>query len=236
MKNDNSIGSIDKKEADKKLNSTVITGVLNAAASLLPVVGELVSSTIPDIYKSFKSKAFNEYLYGINKSLQSGEFGEEQVKDLAEKLENADNYVHLSSIIDSVFFSKSKRARIILGLITARYFKDSSIPYEDLIIITALKELLDEDIDSFLTIYEVAKNGGREDSNGVGAFYFAYYPNQIQINTAFSKLQQLNVIGSKADWLTSKSPASWHGNVTSITEKLKYYIDLSASKEESADS
>lgn len=227
MKNEEkTLGENDLSRAKKDFAEEEIKTAGEALIELIPFVGGIISASIPNIYSFKKKRAFTEYLYGINKVLMSTGLTDEECSTFSDKIDDDENYAHLSTIIDSVFFSKSRRARVILGVITANYICSETLPYEELIIVAALKELLDEDIDSFLTIYDVAKNGGREDSNGEGAFFLSYYPEKIQINTAFSKLKQLNIFGSKAESLTSKSPASWHGNVTSITEKLKYYVDL----------
>lgn len=217
---DNELNSI--KAIDKGL--VVSTG--KAVLQVIPFFGELIASSGPDIYKYFKNKAFLEFLQGLEIGINSEKFSEEDGKTFAEKLENAENYLYLSTIFDSVFFSKSKKARLILGIIAAKYINSESIPYEDLLIVTSLKDLLDVEIDCFLEIYDVAKHGGKEDGNGPGAFFISFYPDQTTMNTTFCKLQSLHIIGSKAESLTSKSPGSWHGNVTSITERFKYYIDL----------
>ncbi|MDR0850530.1 MAG: hypothetical protein LBN07_03540 [Christensenellaceae bacterium] len=50
-------------------------------------------------------------------------------------------------------FSKSTKCRVILGLIAAKYLKGTVIDYIDTIIISALKELVDEEIELFKQIY-----------------------------------------------------------------------------------
>lgn len=223
---DKTIGQRDLESIGDEALKEAKSGVGKALVSLIPFSGELFNSTAPNMYALFKRRAFNEFLSGINIALQQEQFYDKERHQLEDKLQNAENYTYLSSIVDSVFFSKSSRARIILGVITARYISETTIPYEDLILINALKELLDEDIEWFLKIYDVAIGGGREETNGEGAFFFNYLPEQVELNTAFSKMKHLNIFGDKASWLTSKSPNSWHGNVTPITERFKHYIEM----------
>jgi len=210
----------------KEVSETLVEGVSKAIISLVPFIGELINSTLPNIYIACKKAQFNDFIQGLNISLQQQKFTEEENAELIRKLANIETYKYMSTIIDSVFFSKSCRSRAILGVIMANYTCSDTIPYEDLIIINALKELIDDELDVFKDIYKVAIGGGKETTNGEGAFYISYYPQNVLINTTFSKLKNLNIIGNKAQALTSKSPASWHGNITSITEKLIYFIDL----------
>lgn len=215
-----------KDAVRKEVSETVAEGVSKAIISLVPFIGELINSTLPNIYSASKKTQFNDFIHGLSIRLQQQRFTEAENEELVRKLANFETYKYMSTIIDSVFFSKSSRARVILGIITAIYLSSDSIPYEDLVIISALKDLLDDEISIFKDIYKVAIGGGKEETNGEGAFYISYFPNNVLVNTTFSKIMSLNIIGSKADWLTSKSPASWHGNVTSITRKLIYYINM----------
>lgn len=212
----------------KELNKSLAVKFTSAAVSLIPVVGGFISA-MPDIYRDYKNRQFNEFLEGINKNIHDN-FTEDECENFIKKLDNLDNYKYLSSVIDCVLFSKSSKARLILGIITANYINNDTIVYEDIIIIHALKDLLDEELDTFNKIYDAAIGGGKEENNGEGAFFINYFPNNTLINTTFSKLISLNIIGNKAQSLTSRSPASWHGNITSITDKFKYYVDSSSVK------
>ena len=214
------------KSLNKEIGSTTIKAISKSLMSLLPFFGELINSTVPNIYKACKERQFNDFLQGIGKYIEQEQFSKEQCKAFEVKLATLETYKYLSTIIDSVFFSKSSRARIVLGIVMANYIHSDNIPYEDLIITNVLKELIDDEMDAFNKIFEVAIGGGKEDANGVGAFFINYYPESVLINTTFCKLKNLNIVGDKAMDLTSRSPASWHGDVTSITKKLKYYIDL----------
>ena len=221
----NSIGQKQTESINSSIERSVLTNSAKAAIDTIPFIGELITSTLPDVYRLMKQSSFIDFLNGINFQSEQSGFTSDMLNKIADKLEVPENYTYLSSIIDSVFFSKSRKARILLGIITANYINFDTISYEDLILITALKDLLDEELDAFLVIYDGATGQGKEDSNGNGAFFFPYYPEKTLINTTFSKLKSMNVLGDKAMALTSKSPGSLHANITTITEKLKYYLD-----------
>ena len=105
---------------------TAIEGVSQAIISLVPFVGELINSTLPNIYSASKKSQFNDFIQSLNKSLKDQQFSEDKFTELTRKLDDPETYKYLSTIIDSVFFSKSNRARAILGIITANYFSSES--------------------------------------------------------------------------------------------------------------
>ena len=131
--NDKSIYIRNRDKINDNIDKQGSEGVVKSLISLIPFAGELVNSIVPDLYALFKHQAFNEYLNGINLAINNSGFSEDDRSDFKEKIQDADNYSHLTSIVDGVFFSKSKRARMILGVITANYIRSSSIPYEDLL-------------------------------------------------------------------------------------------------------
>ena len=217
-----------EEDIDKNTCKNIGKGLAKGLLSCIPFVGAFCEATLPSLYQEAKKSGFNDYLLGINKRLKDKKFNEKDCRKFEAKLNNPNNFKYLTAIVDSVFFSKSSKARIILGLITADYIDNETIPYKEVIIINALKEMLDDDLDVFVKIMEIYDNGNGSNCEGrEGDFYISYYPDQTIINTAFEKLQNLQVFGRWArSTLTSKSPASWHGTVTPITKRLLEYINL----------
>lgn len=217
----------DQIEKDIKKSTLEAFAVAGAkgVSSLVPFMGEFFNDLVPEIYRSSKQKSMIDFLNGICSQFEKDNLKSEDFANMKKELSDPGNYEYMSTILDSVFFSKSARCRVILGIICSKYMSKKDIPYEDLIIIEALKDLLDIELDIIPQIYSVATTKAK-DINGEGAFYIYYDPQNVVVNTTFSKIKKLNLIGSHAEAITSKSPNGWHGNITSVTEKLVDYIEI----------
>ncbi len=59
---------------------------------------------------------------------------------------------YITSILDALFFTQSKRAIAVLSYITAKYLYIDDLDYVDMVLVLALKEFNDEDISIFLKL------------------------------------------------------------------------------------
>lgn len=195
---------------------------------MIPFVGNLANECFPVIYRNLKNSFFLDFLNGLNQKIRNEKIEKKDINKLKKKLNNIDNFQYMSTILDGVFFSKSSKSRMILGIICATYILNSTISYEDIIIVNALKDTLDCELESFVKIYENAKNNDASTNGGKGAFYFEYNPTDTLLNTSFFKFKNNNLIGTfeNPSMLVGKLPEKIPGVITSISDKLYHYIKI----------
>lgn len=216
----------EQKALDSALKRELSAGVVKETASLIPFFGGLMVEWMPSAYRYFKSSSFLDFISGFGLKIDGEKIKKRDIEKLSKKLEKFGNYKYMSAVLDGVFFSKSALSRIILGIICATYIEEPTIPYEDMIIITALKDTLDEELIKFVSIYENAKKHDASHNGGKGAFYFEYNPEDTLTNTTFFKFKSNNLIGTFEDpsMIVGNLPVKIPGVITSISEKLYYYI------------
>lgn len=218
----------EQKSLDSVLKRELSAGLAKEAAGLIPFFGGLMCEWIPSAYRYFKGSCFIDFMRGFGLKIDEKNIRNKDVTKLKKKLEKIGNYKSMSAIIDGVFFSKSVLSRMILGVICAIYIEKPTIPYEDMIIIAALKDTLDVELIEFVSIYDNAKNHSASAYGGKGAFYFEYNPENTLTNTTFFKFKSNNLIGTfeNPSMVVGNLPANISGVMTSISDKLYNYIGM----------
>lgn len=224
----NTIYDKEQNSLESALKNGTSRSLLKATISLIPLVGDFVNELFPVIYRDLKNSFFLDFLNGFGQKINDENIKDNDINKLKKKIRNAESFQYLSTILDGVFFSKSSKSRMILGIICATYMLDSTLPYEDLIIVNALKDTLDCELESFVKIYENAKNNDASKNGGKGAFYFEYNPTDTSLNTSFFKFKNNNLIGTfeNPSMLVGKLPEKIPGVITSISDKLYHYIKI----------
>ena len=164
-------------------------------------VGKLVFSTLfPNAYnlvdtfmethRAQKKECFFEFLAGVAIDANTNTFSPEYIKKLQDELLDKENDQIISNILDSVFFSTNATCRLLLGVIARMYLDNDELGYADLILVIALKELLDDDLLAFKLFYAmepVTSNMGDE------ICILDNYSMSQRIT--LEKLQNLNILG-----------------------------------------
>lgn len=182
-----------------------------------------VTEVFSTIYSSMKNIAFEDFLEGIGFEFENLKLEENDIDKLTKSLSNETNNQHIASILDSVFFSKNALCRNILGIIACKCLYKNELDYEDLIIINALKDLLDYDLDEFMDLYKIqpVKN-----NVGYSITFLAKYSDRQRI--VVEKFQNLNVFGRDLalNRLGGSENPPLRYSITPVSERLNQYLEI----------
>ena len=166
-------------------------------------------------YSSQKQIYFQEFLEGIAYDFANASLNQQDVRLLMKKVSNSGNYKTMADILDSVFFSHGKISRTILGIITGKFMRDDNLDYEDMVIISALKDLFDEDLNRFWQYCSYLPM--REDDP---ISFIEQYSETDKI--IVEKLQNVGILGR--DLATRLSGKSLRFELTIISKRLQNYM------------
>lgn len=170
------------------------------------------------VYSSQKQIHFQEFVEGMGYYFANNSIDSQDVKALVRKVSDSDNYETMTSILDSVFFSHSKISRAILGIITGKFMREDTLDYEDMVLVSALRDLFDEDLVQFWR-------------------YCSYKPKHANDRTSFldhfsetdrlivEKLQNAGFLGRDLAGNRLGSSASLRFELTTVSKRLKSYLD-----------
>ncbi len=186
----------------------------------VPYVNAIINS-LSEVYHTCKNLKLNSFLYSLAKSIESNS----QIVDydsLVKMLSNGSNII--GDIIDSVLISRSEKTQFILGIIAGNYYYHDTFDYEDLTLIGAIRNLLDEDLNKFAELYETIEKYGRDSTS--------YTPNEINPSTSdyvcIEKLVSAGLFGSKSYKPLTFADEKVNGItlvITPVSTRLKTYLD-----------
>lgn len=140
------------------------------------------------IYYHFKERNFCKFLEQLYKDLElNKKLSREEVDQLIEEVSKSETKQYMATILDTLCFSKGLYASQILALITSKYMSEDDLDYCDLILISALKDLYDDDLNAFVHVF--MHNQQTADSVSI---LDNYGDNERII---LDKLQNLNILG-----------------------------------------
>ena len=176
-----------------------------------------VKEIMGKVYSSQKQIHFQDFIEGIAYYYASDSMDAKDVKTLVKKVSDSKNYETMTSILDSVFFSHSKISRAILGIIAGKFMRYDKLDYEDMVLVSALRDLFDEDLNQFWR-------------------YFSYKPQSTSDMTSLmdhfsatdrlivEKLQNAGVLGR--DLAGNRlGGAALRFEITIVSKKLKSYLE-----------
>ncbi|MBR3864712.1 MAG: hypothetical protein IKJ19_06355 [Clostridia bacterium] len=165
-----------EKEIETKLiKSTFSTGIDIIGSAILGPVWSF-KNLVGNCYSAAKQVSYYDFLYGIYKKVKEEKLKESDIEKFAKKLEKEKYFNYISNIIDSMFFSKCKIARNILGWITMKYLMEDVLDYEDLILINGLKDVFDIEINEFIKYAQIPDNGPDKQKD-LGVVFIREYNN-----------------------------------------------------------
>lgn len=180
-----------QKTNDKKYYLDLLKNSTNIIGTAL--IGPLweIKSLITSFYGKVKDSLYNSYLTGIGYKFSEDNLSEKDIEKLSKKLEDKKFHLFTTIILDSMLFSKSHKVNLILGIITAKYLQQDILDYEDLTLVSALKDLYDTDLDEFINLY--SKESERWHKEGQNIIFLDEYTNEQDI--ILSKLLNHNLFG-----------------------------------------
>lgn len=169
------------------------------------------------LYTSQKQISFQEYVEGVAYYFSTNSIDKKDAKALTKKVSDSDNYETMTSILDAVFFSHSKVSRAILGIISGKYMCDDKLDYEDMVLIGALKDIFDVDLDYFWR-YSSNKPSNVNDTT----LFLEQYSETDRL--IVEKLQNAGILGR--DLAGNRlGGASLRYVLTSVSQRLKGYLE-----------
>ena len=188
------------------------------------------AETIIELHKKQKVADFRDFLCGMTYNVDSGHFQQENIERLQAELIDKDNDQAVSCILDAVFFSKNLACRVILGIIARKYLNTDNIDYEDMTLVIALKDLLDDDLMLFTKLYDVVPHSYSTVHDTCQ--YDVYSPKE---RVMLEKLQNLNIFGK--DLVPSRVVGRnipLYYETTSISQRLMDYLNVIGYKKDDA--
>lgn len=200
--------------------STKVVNLLGE--TFLPLVWK-IKDAFSILYSSAKNNAFQDFLEGIAIEFLMNNLTEDDIKQLSAKISNSGNNQFLTNILDSVFFSKCKLCRCILGIIAGKFLTTNEIDYEDLTITVALKDLFDEDLSEFELLYNRKPAKTNVDDSTI--FVKSYTDTQRII---IEKLQNSGILGRDLapNRLMGSGIPPLRYSLTAVSDRLYRYKNI----------
>lgn len=210
-----------EKEMIKSCFSTSIDIIGSAILGPIWSIKELVKCS----YSSAKQIAFNDFLLGIYKKAQKEKLSEKDIEKFSKKLDKQEYFNYISNIIDSMFFSKCKIARNILGWIIMKYLIEDKLDYEDLVLVNSLKDVFDFELQEFIRFAQEPDNGPDKEI-GTGLVFINDYNDECRI--FITKFINAGIFGNDlaGNLLIGEGKFPLKYVKTSVTYRLLDYIRI----------
>lgn len=214
-------------DASEKLNLKILK---KKGAKLVNLLGETflpklwkIKDAFSIVYSSAKDIAFQDFLEGIAFNFANSDLTEQDIEELSIQIGKDSNNEFLTIILDSVFFSKSKLCRVILGIIAGKYLNRNEMDYEDLTLAVALKDILDTDLSEFKALCE--RKPARNNLDDKTIFIGNYTSTQ---RIVVEKLQNSAVLGRDLapNRLAGNGVSPLRYELTSVSKRLYEYIEV----------
>lgn len=179
--------SIIKSERENKLLNSAITKFSKAVISEIPILS-LFKESLAFVYSTSKQLFFEDFIFGIGIELGQ-ENTDTAITKLTKKINDKTFSEIISNILDTLVFSKSYKSRVILGIIAAKYISSDEIDYEDMILISALKDIYDLELKAFIEFTCISDFSENDNTK----FLYDFTNTQRII---MEKLKNLSVVGN----------------------------------------
>lgn len=194
----------------------ITTAIDQLGQSLLPVLWGF-KDVFGSLYSSQKQIAFQDFIEGIAFHFENQSLDEASIKMLTQKVSNSKNHEIMTNILDSVFFSHCKLSRTILGIITGKYMLNNTIDYEDMVLVNALKDVFDDDLNEFWRYSQYSPHSIEDRTS-----FMAHYSEKDRL--IVDKLQNSGILGRDLAGNRLGGSESLRFELTSVSKRLKNYL------------
>ena len=199
-----------KKHVAKEISKSLIVEPIEKA----------IDSYIPfsNIYHSIKKNNLCKFLETLYDTLKRDKnLSREEVDHLIEEVGNNESKQYMSTILDTLCFSKGLYAVQILAFITCKYSGEEDLDYCDLYLISALNDLYNTDLNTFFHVFMY--NSKKVDDVAVLGEYSEH--DRIVLD----KLQNLNIFGRDRTpgRLTNGKDKPLYYEITEVSKRLYSY-------------
>lgn len=176
-----------------------------------------VKEVMGKVYSSQKQIHFQEFVEGIAYHFANDSMDKNDVEALVKKVSDSTNHETMTSILDSVFFSHSKISRTILGIISGKLLRCDKLDYEDMVLVSALRDLFDNELTEFW------RYANRQPTHPIDRIALLEHCSSTD-RLIVEKLQNVGVLGRDTAG-NRLGGAILRFEPTTITERLKSYLD-----------
>ena len=215
----------------EKRHKTKLQTYKGAGAKLVDLLGETllpqvwkIKDAFSILYSSAKNNAFQEFLEGIAIDFLMNDLTGDDIEQLSTQISRNGANQFLTNILDSVFFSKCKLCRCILGIIAGKFLTTNQVDYEDLTLTLALKDLFDDDLNEFKLLYNRQPAKTNVDNSTI--FMGSYTDTQRII---VEKLQNSGILGrdlAPNRLMGSSGILPLRYSLTVVSNRLYSYIEI----------
>lgn len=198
-------------------------------AKIIDLLGEIflprlwkIKDAFSIVYSSAKDSAFQDFLEGIAFKFSINNLTESDIEQMTVLISDNSNNQFLTNILDSVFFSKSKICRNILGILAGKFLIENEVDYEDLTLSVALKDLFDNDLMEFNSLYKMTPSKSNIDDQTI---FIGNYSSTQRI--IVEKLQNSGILGRDLalNRLAGSGVPPLRYNLTSVSHRLFEYLE-----------
>ena len=188
-------------------------------STLFPKTYNLVDTFI-ETHRAQKRECFFEFLAGVAIDSKTNTFSQEDIEKLQTELLDKENDQVISNILDAVFFSTNITCRLVLGVIARSYLDKDSLCYEDMVLVIALKELLDDDLYAFKLFYGMKPVTSKVDDEICILDSYSMFQRIV-----LEKLQNLNILGKDLSG-ARLGGISLRFEKTTVSDRLIEYLNI----------
>lgn len=152
-----------KNEMNKQACINTVSCAVKEILACIPEINAIANIS-KKIYLEQKNRKLRDFFCAYALKREMKHLTEDDIREFSQKCSNPETESVINDILDSVIFSGSHKSRFVLGIIAGNLLRNNGLNYEDMILIRALKDLLDEELERFLFFCTVRPNDGM---NGV---------------------------------------------------------------------
>ncbi|WP_239614695.1 hypothetical protein [Cohnella mopanensis] len=131
----------------------ILEGYKDYTDTLVDIAGPI--KALVKIYSLSKRIKFKKFIKGFSEAVQLETVNEVYINRLERYLSRQENLEHIAEIVDSSIETKSSKCSSVLGYYAGLILNETrELVYSDLVMINALKVMVDSDLKYFLLIYE----------------------------------------------------------------------------------
>lgn len=173
-----------------KITDDIIDNLLEPIKDYTDTLGDIASPIkgLISIYNLRKKILYKSFLKGYSKKIESNQISENDRVKMKKFLNNSKNIIYISEIIETALNSISIDSSTILGMYAGQILTERELLNDiDYVLISAIKDLTDSDLDNFMKLYTFLKNNDVEKREVSGQSY-EYYMKEV-----FSEAQDLEI-------------------------------------------
>jgi len=160
-----------------KITDDIIDNLLEPVKDYTDTLGDIASPIkgLISIYNLRKKILYKSFLKGYSEKIETNQISEKDRVKMKNFLNDSKNIIYISEIIETALDSISIDSSTILGMYAGQVLSERKLLNDiDYVLISAVKDLTDLDLENFVKLYTFLKNNDvekREVSEGIYEYY-----------------------------------------------------------------